>query len=74
MSEESQAILIRGGRILDPGRGVDSVGDVLVKDGRIAAVGERIDGQGARVIDAKGLVVCPGLVDIHCHLRDPGFE
>ncbi|MGD0115272.1 MAG: dihydroorotase [Dehalococcoidia bacterium] len=74
MSEESQAILVRGGRILDPGRGVDSVGDVLVKDGRIAAVGERIDGQGARVIDAKGLVVCPGLVDIHCHLRDPGFE
>ncbi len=74
MSEESRSILIRGGRILDPGRGVDIVGDVLIKDGRIAAVGERIDGQGAQVIDAKGFVVCPGLVDIHCHLRDPGFE
>ncbi len=74
MSELSASILIRGGRILDPARGVDSVGDVLVKDGRIAAVGERIDGRGAQVIDAKGLVVCPGLVDIHCHLRDPGFE
>ena len=74
MNGTDNAILIRGGRILDPGRGVDIVGDVLVRDGRIAAIGPQIDGNGARVIDAKGLVVCPGLVDIHCHLRDPGFE
>jgi dihydroorotase len=74
MSEDNKSILIRGGRVIDPARGVDLVGDLLVKDGRVAAVGERLDGQGARVIDAKGLVVCPGLVDIHCHLRDPGFE
>ncbi len=71
------SILIRGGRIIDPARGVDMIGDVLIRDGRIAAAGERVDGAGAagaHVIDAKGLVVCPGLVDIHCHLRDPGFE
>ncbi len=74
MSDESKPILVRGGRILDPARGVDLVGDVLVESGRIAAVDARIEAQGARVIDAKGLVVCPGLVDIHCHLRDPGFE
>jgi dihydroorotase len=67
-------VLIRGGRILDPGRGVDSVGDVLIRDGRIAGVGEHLDVDGARVIDVRGLIVCPGLVDIHCHLRDPGFE
>ena len=67
-------LLIRGGRILDPARGVDVLGDVLIRNGRIAGVGERLDGNGTRIIDAKGLVVCPGLVDIHCHLRDPGFE
>ena len=50
------------------------VGDVLVRDGRIAAIGPQLEANGARVIDAKGLVVCPGFVDIHCHLRDPGFE
>jgi len=74
-------VLIRGGRIIDPVRGIDTTGDVLVRDGRIASAGERVDGDGdqrlppsAQVIDAKGLIVCPGLVDIHCHLRDPGFE
>jgi dihydroorotase len=72
MNEDS--ILIRGGRILDPARGVDLIGDVLVRDGRIAGVGERLEAGGARVIDAKGLIVCPGFVDLHCHLRDPGFE
>ena len=67
-------LLIRGGRILDPGAGVDKVGDILIQDGRIAALQPGIKENGATVIDAKGLVVCPGLVDIHCHLRDPGFE
>jgi dihydroorotase len=67
-------ILIRNGRILDPGRDIDSVGDVLVSDGRIAAVGPGLAADGADVIDASGLLVCPGFVDIHCHLRDPGFE
>jgi dihydroorotase len=68
------SLLIRGGHILDPGRGVDTVGDVLIRDGRIAAVGPDITGDADETIDAQGLIVCPGLVDIHCHLRDPGFE
>src|SRR3972149_4334133 len=67
-------LLIRNGRVLDPGRGIDLVGDVLIRDGRIAAVGPDPPTDGAEVIDASGLVVCPGFVDLHCHLRDPGFE
>ncbi len=67
-------VLIRNGHILDPGSGIDLVGDVLVADGRIAALGPGLAGDGAEVIDASGLLVCPGFVDIHCHLRDPGFE
>ena len=65
---------IRGGRILDPGRGVDVEGDVLIREGRIAAVGPDVAAEAERVIDARGLIVCPGLVDIHCHLREPGHE
>jgi len=65
---------IRGGRILDPGSGVDLVGDVLIREGRIAAVGPDVAAEAERIVDARGLIVCPGLVDIHCHLREPGFE
>jgi dihydroorotase len=68
------SIGIRGGRILDPGRGVDLVGDVLMREGRIAAVGPDVAAEAERVVDASGLIVCPGLIDIHCHLREPGFE
>ena len=67
-------LLIRNGRILDPGRNVDLVGDLLIADGRVAAVGSNLAADGAETIDASGLVVCPGFVDLHCHLRDPGFE
>ncbi|MCH8993953.1 MAG: dihydroorotase [Chloroflexi bacterium] len=67
-------LLIRNGHILDPGRGIDLIGDVLIVDGRIAAVGPELTSDGAEVIDATGLIVCPGFVDIHTHLRDPGFE
>jgi dihydroorotase len=68
------SIGIRGGRILDPGRGIDLVGDVLIREGRIAAVGPDVAAEAERTVDARGLIVCPGLVDIHCHLREPGFE
>src|SRR3990172_8979541 len=67
-------LLIRNGRVLDPGRGVDLTGNVLIRDGRIAAVGPGLAANGAEAIDASGLVVTPGFVDLHCHLRDPGFE
>ncbi len=70
-----ERLLIKGGRILDPANGVDTAsGSVLIEDGRIAAVGASISADGARVIDAAGLVVTPGFVDLHTHLRDPGFE
>ncbi len=66
--------LIRGGRVIDPANDVDRVCDVLIERGRIAAVGEGLPAEGARVIDAAGRVVAPGFVDMHCHLRDPGLE
>jgi dihydroorotase len=74
MMVNKDSIGIRGGRILDPGRGVDLVGDVLIREGRIAAIGPDVAAGAGRVVDARGLIVCPGLVDIHCHLREPGFE
>ncbi|MFQ5880411.1 MAG: dihydroorotase, partial [Dehalococcoidia bacterium] len=67
------SLLIGGGRVIDPANGVDMTGDVLIRDGRIAAVGRDLQAEEA-VLEARGLVVCPGFVDLHCHLREPGFE
>ncbi len=68
-------VIIKGGRVIDPSEGVDMVGDVLIEDGRIVRVESDIASpEGARVIDADGLVVSPGFIDLHCHLRDPGLE
>ncbi|PYM06744.1 MAG: dihydroorotase [Candidatus Rokuibacteriota bacterium] len=70
-------LLIRNGRVIDPANGVDAVQDVLVQDGLIAQTGrhiERAAREGAEVLDATGKVVCPGLIDIHVHLREPGYE
>src|SRR5690348_14485604 len=76
--QEGLDILIAGGRILDPSRDVDNVGDVWIRDGVISDMTPRQDlpsgRRGLLVIDATGLVVCPGLVDVHSHLRDPGQE
>ena len=67
-------ILIRGGHVIDPANDVSAVLDVLIEEGKIAAVGENLGAEGARVIDAAGRVVAPGFIDLHCHLRDPGLE
>jgi dihydroorotase len=75
-------LLIQGGRLIDPANGFDAVADVLIEDGRIVDVGpdlaSRASTGSARTdqltIDAKGLVVAPGLIDLHTHLREPGFE
>ena len=68
-------LLIRGGRVIDPSRGFDEPADVLIKDGKVEGVGRNIPvQQGATVIDAAGKVVAPGLIDLHVHLREPGFE
>jgi len=71
-------ILIRGGHLIDPSSGVDAPRDLLLKDGRVAAVDAPgkinaiIKSEGAEIVEAKGLIVAPGLVDIHVHLREPG--
>ena len=69
------SLLIKGGRVVDPANGLDGVADVLVSDGRIAKVGRGLTApEGAHVVTATGQVVCPGLIDIHVHLREPGYE
>ncbi|MBW2273285.1 MAG: dihydroorotase [Deltaproteobacteria bacterium] len=67
-------ILIRNGRLLDPVSRADQVGDVLVEEGRIARLGSSLEAAGAEVIEAEGCWVAPGLVDMHVHLREPGYE
>jgi dihydroorotase len=71
-------ILIEGGRVIDPANDVDDVLDVLIEDGRIAALGASPSIRGGsppdRVLDARGKVVAPGFVDLHVHLREPGRE
>ena len=71
---DTRPILVRGGRIVDPSQGIDNVVDLLIDDGSIVGTGAGIAREGAQVIDAAGLVVCPGFIDLHCHLREPGFE
>ncbi len=66
--------LLRNGRVVDPASGVDDQRDVLIEDGKLVRVDTRIDPAGAEVIDVKGLVVCPGFIDMHVHFRDPGQE
>lgn len=75
----SLPVLVSGGHVIDPTTGLDLIADLLIEDGRIAWIGP----SGARppslpdncrVMDAKGLVVSPGFIDLHCHLREPGFE
>jgi dihydroorotase len=68
-------LLIRGGRVVDPSQGIDAVLDVLLVGGSVAAVGERLTPpDAAQLVDAGGLVVAPGLIDLHVHLREPGGE
>ena len=68
-------VLIRGGRVMDPASGRDEIADILVRDGRIAAIGPELlcTEPDTEVIEAAGLVAAPGFVDVHVHFRDPGF-
>src|ERR1035438_2408695 len=67
-------LLIKNGRVIDPKSGHDGHADILIEDGRITAVARHLDSEGAEVFDATGLVVAPGFIDMHVHLREPGFE
>ena len=72
-----KSLLIQGGRIIDPSQGIDETGSLLITDGKISWLGR---GEATPpqpdydVLYAQGLIVCPGFVDLHCHLRQPGFE
>ena len=68
------ALLIKNGRVVDPASGHDAVADVWIEDGLIKGVGANLSPAGAQVFDATGLVVAPGFIDMHVHLREPGFE
>jgi dihydroorotase len=80
MNKEIISLLIHGGHIIDPSQGIDQVGDLLIAEGKIVHSGGKIptvvasEAKQSQAIDATGLVVCPGFIDLHCHLREPGFE
>jgi dihydroorotase len=67
-------LVVKNGRVIDPASRLDAVRDVVIEDGKIAAVGENLDAAGAEQFDAGGLIVAPGFIDMHVHLREPGFE
>ncbi|MFC1860213.1 dihydroorotase [Chloroflexota bacterium] len=70
-------LLIRSGYIIDPGQGIDEIGSLLIADGKISWLGKGKvipPHTDYDVLNAQGLIVCPGFVDLHCHLRQPGFE
>ena len=66
-------VLIHNGRVIDPSQRLDSKVDILIEDGKISEVGKKLR-QTAEMIDATGLVVVPGFIDLHTHLREPGQE
>jgi dihydroorotase len=68
------SLLIKGGRVIDPSANFDAAADVLIRDGKIEAIGQGLTADGVRVFDATGAIVAPGFIDMHVHLREPGIE
>ena len=71
---KEKSLLVKNTRIIDPASGLDESGDILIAGGVVLKMGKRIAASGAEVIEASGLVACPGFIDLHCHLRQPGYE
>ena len=67
-------LLIKGGNVIDPSQGIDSVKDVLISSGRVKTIGKNLAAGKAEVFNASGMLVMPGLIDMHAHLREPGYE
>jgi dihydroorotase len=82
MNKEAISLLIRGGHIIDPSQGIDQIGDLLIAEGKIVQIGGAVTLSPsfsvilskAKNLNTTGLVICPGFIDLHCHLREPGFE
>lgn len=70
----SKPIVLRGGWVIDPAQGTNRTADVLLADGVVKAIGPELAATDAEIVDCVGLWVVPGLIDAHCHLREPGFE
>ena len=70
----TKSLLIQGGRIIDPSQGIDETGSLLVAGGKIAWSGQTLPPDDYDILHAEGLIICPGFIDLHCHLRQPGFE
>src|SRR5262245_54267096 len=66
--------LIKNGVIIDPTQSLDARLDLLIRDGRVAEIGENVNADSVEIFDASGLIVAPGFIDLHVHLREPGFE
>ncbi len=67
-------LIIKGGRIVDPAQNIDRLADLALEDGLVRQIGAELDSTGSEVFDASGLIVAPGFIDMHVHLREPGFE
>ncbi|HQA06483.1 MAG TPA: dihydroorotase [Syntrophomonadaceae bacterium] len=67
-------LLVKGGRVIDPASGTDQLADVLIQDGKVIGIEPNISIDEGETLDASGKLVCPGFIDIHVHLREPGFE
>jgi dihydroorotase len=67
-------LLIQGGRLIDPAQNIDDVMDILIRSGRVEVIGKELYRRNAEIFDAHGLIVMPGLIDLHTHLREPGVE
>lgn len=74
VQSQQQPVLLKNGRVIDPVQSIDGPADVLISAGKIAGLAPKLSCEKAKVFDCSGKWVVPGLIDVHCHLREPGFE